>query len=232
LLLLWFPLWLSARALFSGYANLWDDGYPSGGNYWSDYTGIDANGDGIGDSTYFIDSNNTDNYPLMNPWAPPDIAVVSLTVSKTVVGEGFSLSVNVTVENQGNKIEAFNASVYANTTLIKSQVMFLTGGNSTVLTFDWNTTSFVKGNFTITAVIEPLEGENDILDNTFSDGWILVTIPGDVTGDLWVDMQDISIIIDWFMTSPPTWNPICDINNDLSIDMADISIAIDNFMQT
>jgi hypothetical protein len=59
-----------------------------------------------------------------------------------------------------------------------------------------------------------------------------VTIPGDVTGDIWVDMQDISIIIDWFMTSPPTWNPICDINGDLSIDMADISLAIDNFMQS
>jgi parallel beta-helix repeat protein len=54
--------------------NYWDNGYPSGGNYWSDYTGTDYNqgsgqnisgSDGIGDTRYSIDVNNTDHYPLM-----------------------------------------------------------------------------------------------------------------------------------------------------------------------
>jgi hypothetical protein len=45
--------------------NQWEDGYPSGGNYWSDYNGTDADHDGIGDTAYVIDANNTDNYPLM-----------------------------------------------------------------------------------------------------------------------------------------------------------------------
>jgi parallel beta-helix repeat protein len=57
--------------------NIWDDGYPSGGNYWSDYTGFDlysgsyqneAGSDGIGDSPYIIDEYNTDRYPLMGPF--------------------------------------------------------------------------------------------------------------------------------------------------------------------
>jgi parallel beta-helix repeat protein len=45
--------------------NVWDDGYPYGGNYWSDYIGTDSNHDGIGDSNYTIDANNNDRYPLM-----------------------------------------------------------------------------------------------------------------------------------------------------------------------
>jgi parallel beta-helix repeat protein len=53
-------------------ANVWDDGYPSGGNYWSDYNGTDANHDGIGDTPYIIDANNTDNYPLMTPYVIPE----------------------------------------------------------------------------------------------------------------------------------------------------------------
>ncbi len=35
------------------------------GNFWSDYTGTDANHDGIGDDPYVIDSVNKDNYPLI-----------------------------------------------------------------------------------------------------------------------------------------------------------------------
>jgi len=56
--------------------NTWDDDYPSSGNHWSDYTGVDlysglyqneTGSDGIGDTAYHIYTNNTDNYPLINP---------------------------------------------------------------------------------------------------------------------------------------------------------------------
>jgi parallel beta-helix repeat protein len=60
------------------YPNIWDNSYPSGGNYWSDYSGTDTYGgicqnetgsDGIGDIPYIISANNTDRYPLMKPYA-------------------------------------------------------------------------------------------------------------------------------------------------------------------
>jgi parallel beta-helix repeat protein len=63
--------------------NAWDDGYPSGGNYWSNYTGTDfyngpyqnvAGSDGIGDVPYVINVNNTDDYPLMGGFSTFSVA--------------------------------------------------------------------------------------------------------------------------------------------------------------
>jgi hypothetical protein len=53
---------------FTSEANTWDIGYPSGGNYWDDYKGVDVTGDNIGDTPYYILANdNVDRYPLMTP---------------------------------------------------------------------------------------------------------------------------------------------------------------------
>jgi len=75
-----------------GSVNTWDDGYPSGGNYWSDYTGVDnytgpyqdeTGSDGIGDTPYVIDENNVDHYPLMYPYGAQ---TYKLTITTTFGG--------------------------------------------------------------------------------------------------------------------------------------------------
>lgn len=66
----------NTRHVFTDMNSTWDNRYPSGGNYWSNYTGTDfkwgslqneTGSDGIGDTVHIINENNTDRYPLMAP---------------------------------------------------------------------------------------------------------------------------------------------------------------------
>jgi parallel beta-helix repeat protein len=57
-----------SHTYFPSENNSWDVGYPAGGNYWSDYDGVDTNGDMLGDTPYLVFENDTDRYPLMQPF--------------------------------------------------------------------------------------------------------------------------------------------------------------------
>jgi len=62
------------QSAFDECNNIWDNGYPSGGNYWSSYDepsegAYDINNDNIVDSPLNIPGgNNQDRYPLLYPW--------------------------------------------------------------------------------------------------------------------------------------------------------------------
>jgi parallel beta-helix repeat protein len=83
--------------LFGFNSNHWDCGYPSGGNFWSNHSGIDekrgisqnqTGSDRICDNPFIIDSNNTDHYPLMTPWncqSDPESADLILCVTIGIV---------------------------------------------------------------------------------------------------------------------------------------------------
>ncbi len=128
-----------------------------------------------------------------------DVAVTNVTCSKTIVGQGHFISINVTIENQGDIIEIFNVTAYANTTAIQTMETTLANENSATVTFLWNTTGVAKGNYTISAYTEPVVGETDITDNTYIDGWVIVAMIGDITGpdgypDGTCNIRDVSLV--------------------------------------
>ena len=200
---------------------------------------MDANGDGVGDTPYVIDADNQDRYPLMNPYLPyHDIALANVTLSKTTVGEGYKMVINGDIENQGDCIETFDITLYANSTIIGTFALNQWAKVRSGFPFIWNTTGFAKGYYNISAYISPVGGESDTDDNAFTGGWVFVTVAGDVTGfggtvDGTCDMRDIGAVCGKFMTPPsgPDWDPNMDINDDGVIDMRDIGIACNNFMK-
>jgi parallel beta-helix repeat protein len=334
----------SVQVLSENSSNTWDDGYPSVGNYWSDFTGVDVKkgpnqdepgSDGIGDMPYAIDASNLDRYPLMYPYGSPppptysltitttangtidpatgtylysqgqsvpvqaipdkgygfdhweidgvnrtenpinvimdqdhtshavfmihDVAVIDVTPSKTVVGQGYDMNINVALANQGDYTETFNVTVYAdqNTTIIEDEYMIgvllvtLADRNSTVFTFQWNATLMVlqvdggiimgpKGNYSISAYAWPVPGETETDDNNCTCiVSVHVGVPGDVSSatpgvyDGTTNMRDIAYMIKLLDTKPnsPNWNPNADINDDGIVNMGDIAIAIAHFNQ-
>jgi hypothetical protein len=174
-----------------------------------------------------------------------DIAVTNATACKHVVGQEYSACVNVSVENHGELTETFNVTAYANSTMIGTSVnVILTSGNSTTITFVWNTSGFAFGNYTISAYATSVQDETDTSDNTFVDSRVLVSIPGDINGDRKVNLEDIFALAKAFgseRNSTDGWywhvprricclhDPSCDINNDGKIDLKDYFIACKNY---
>jgi len=173
------------------------------------------------------------------PLGVHDVAVIDVTVFKTVVGQGYKDEINVTVENQGIYQESFNVILYyKNTsytgTIGTQTVTTLAAGAKKLLIFIWSTDAKVKRrqSYTIIANASIVSGEVDTADNKLTKvDAVKVTIPGDIDGDWYVFTKDIGYIGKAWNSKrgTPKYIPNADIDCDGTIFTKDIGIVGKNW---
>ena len=107
-----------------------------------------------------------------------DIAIINIAVSNTSAKIGESISITVTVKNEGNFSETFDTKVYYNENLIETKpVSELAEKATKILVVNWNTTGVAEGEHTIKASASIVEGERQTYttDNTYAYGKITLT---------------------------------------------------------
>jgi parallel beta-helix repeat protein len=231
--------------------NVLDDGYPSGGNYWSDYNGTDdycgpyqnVNGsDGIGDTPHFLNIIHMDNYPLMKPW-PRRITVDVYPNILNLKNEIKQITVCIELL-KGSDLARINvSSILLNGTFPVDLTIPISCGDydgDTILDLacSFNRTAicdFILSNGIMTGdVILTITGQlydgTPIVGNTT----IKVRMSGDVNIDGKVDGKDLAFAAKAFDSNParPNWDPAADENEDGKIDGKDIVFIAKNFGRT
>ena len=215
--------------------NIWDDGYPSGGNYWTSHTGTDENcgpdqnvkgSDGIIDTGYTIAVDNVDRYPLLQPFSMNDLGITNVWTSKTVVGQGRILRLEVRILNFGLLNDTLTVTVWANETAVCQQTFTLTRRNCTNVFLEWNTTGFARA-YIIKANLSLVQDDDDMSDNSFTYGIAKVSCIGDINGDYVTDAKDFVLVKKAIpsMPSSPNWNANANMNDDGVIDAKDYQIV-------
>lgn len=106
-------------------SNTWDDGYPAGGNYWSDLNTVDVykgpyqnetGGDGIADTPYVIGVNNTDNYPLVHPWSFLPVHNIKTGLAYSAIQD----AINASETGDGDTIFVESGTYFENPVVNKS----------------------------------------------------------------------------------------------------------------
>lgn len=206
----------------------WDDGYPSGGNYWSDYTGPDQmNGpnqdipgfDFIGDTPYVIDSDSEDRYPFTFPLVgdsiPPIVNITfpldgqifntePITVTGTAQDSGGSGLETVMVRNP----PIILSWTLANGTSSWNAVVNLLPGPNTIEArawdYDWNPSVIDL----VTIIYDPPGNDSPVANFTVkpSSGGLSKTFT--VNASTSVDMEDPTslLAVRWDWEDDGTWD--------------------------
>lgn len=127
--------------------NAWD--YGAEGNYWGDYAGVDADGDGIGDEPYIVDkeTQQQDNHPLICPYVneiylsidtEPPVASFTYFLEEIFVNETMSFNASSSYDSVGKHAIVlydweFGDGTIKNTTNPVTNHTYFSPGNYTVV---------------------------------------------------------------------------------------------------
>ncbi len=148
---------------------------------------------------------------------------VSQNFGYTGVAQRRTIKLNVTVVYQGPSA-ASTVTARANNTVIGTQAVTLTSGQTRIVTFSWNTSSVARGVYALSAQASQVTGETNLSNNAATNpSTFQVRRAGDIDGDGAVDISDLIAV--WqhqFRTSNPNYY---DINNDGAVDITDLIIT-------
>jgi len=164
---------------------------------------------------------------------------------KSVIGQGYNVTVYVQVKNKGDFNETnlavtvyWSNDTFGDQSIGIAAIQKLVVNETQTIKIAWNTTGISYGNYTLSAVVDTVSGETDTTDNTYNCSIpVHVGVPGDCSGptqdvlDRVTNMRDINYMNGIFNTNPrlKNWKANADVNNDGIVNMRDINIAIQNF---
>jgi len=193
-------------------------------------------------TTYHWRVRHQDNHGAWSEWSVEtsfttmsptvhDVAILNVEAHPTQVFQGSTVNITVVASNEGTETEAFNVTVYANTTVIQTTIVTLASKNSVTVTITWDTDGFAEGDYIISAYAWPVSGESDTADNTFVDGVVKIKMLGDVNGDEKVDYWDLFLLARAYgsVRGDPNWNEQADFNSDGCINYMDLYILARNY---